>query len=253
MEEKDKDKLEKAKVLINFISLAIIPLVIAFLGNFFSESLKQKDVEVKFVELAINILSQNPDTARSNIRTWAANILEEYSEVPFSDSTTSDIVNKLPIITNETREALGSKVRVRLKQLIVIENGKINNSDSEKITLRAVVFSYAYYKSLFEYQPKQTVYDKKAINFDDNDNIEAVITESLNQPIFLHVEVRSSQNKILGEGFIPISDTTLEGDIIIQLKIPENIKISDDLMSKILTLKKGFANAMVVLKLEKII
>ncbi len=79
---------------LDYISKAIaavfIPITLAILANVVATANKQRDAEVKFVELAVAILTEDPrdntnPEADQKIRGWAVKILDKYSGVPMSE------------------------------------------------------------------------------------------------------------------------------------------------------------------------
>ena len=62
---------------------------------------------------------------------------------------------------------------------------------------------------------------------------------------------------IIGEGFMPINNDTPEGDFVVQLSVPKELKLKqrrfqeDQEVIETITLRKGYANAMVVFDIKK--
>ncbi len=88
------DKLSK---IANLIGIIVIPIVLAVVGNQYTETVKDKEVHGKLVELAINILDKEPSKNDNNIRKWATKVIDKYSGVPFGDSTQKDLIEKIPL------------------------------------------------------------------------------------------------------------------------------------------------------------
>ena len=57
--------LEKTKALSIIIASLVIPIAVALSGNWYSTAIKEREVQVRYVELAINILSQE-STGKTN-------------------------------------------------------------------------------------------------------------------------------------------------------------------------------------------
>jgi N-acetylmuramoyl-L-alanine amidase len=93
--------LEKIKSIASIVAMIAIPVVIAYLGNIFNRSVKEREVQGKFVELAINILNQQPTSENTNIRQWATEVINKYSGVPLTKETQEDLINKLPLSLQE--------------------------------------------------------------------------------------------------------------------------------------------------------
>lgn len=87
---------------LDYISKAIaavfIPVAVAFLANEIASANKQREAEVKFVELAVTILTEAPRTdenakADQEIRGWAVKILDAYSGVPMSKDQAEAVIS----------------------------------------------------------------------------------------------------------------------------------------------------------------
>ncbi len=86
--------IEKAKVLVNALATVVIPLVIAFVGHQYTSAFKDKDAQLRFVELSIGILSEEPTEDTEALRSWAARVVDKYSGVSFTESERRSIVEK---------------------------------------------------------------------------------------------------------------------------------------------------------------
>jgi len=81
----------------NGVSLVLIPILVLIVSSQHTESIKDKDVHAKLVELAINILDKEPAKDDTNIRRWATEVIDKYSGVPFGASTKKDLIEKVPL------------------------------------------------------------------------------------------------------------------------------------------------------------
>lgn len=95
--------LEKSKIIINALAAIGIPIVIAWVGNSYTDAIKEREIQAKFVEIAIEILNNPIDSTNSkkNLRKWSVEVINRYSGVPFNAETTKDLVEKSPLIGNE--------------------------------------------------------------------------------------------------------------------------------------------------------
>lgn len=91
-----KDNWDKLQVIAKSISLIFIPLLLALITFFLQSSLKQKEVKLRFVELAIRVLQENPEKSSKELREWAANIIEKDSDVKLGGAR-EILVNKSPL------------------------------------------------------------------------------------------------------------------------------------------------------------
>lgn len=115
----DNDQVDWEKVrnfalaISSIVSACAIPLV----GHWIASSLKQREIEVKYVEIAVDILSQNPDDSSAELREWATKTLNSYSSVKLTDSailelreqplpTSTPLISGLAISTDEAARML---------------------------------------------------------------------------------------------------------------------------------------------------
>ena len=87
---------EKFKILSNSLGFIIIPIVIVIVGNKYSNAIKEREIQGKFVELSVQILQEQPVEERSNIRDWAIKVINKYSGVTL-DSLTMNEIKEVPI------------------------------------------------------------------------------------------------------------------------------------------------------------
>lgn len=87
---------QKLEVLSKVIAALLIPLAIAWLGNVVSLSNKQRDAEIKFVEIASAILRDKPASDQGaesrSLRSWAVDVLNKYSGVKMSAEAQAALV-----------------------------------------------------------------------------------------------------------------------------------------------------------------
>jgi hypothetical protein len=73
---------EKLKVVSLVTASLMIPLVVAYLGNAVSKDQKDKEIGVRYVELAVGILRTEPNPQTKSLREWAVSVIDHYSQVP---------------------------------------------------------------------------------------------------------------------------------------------------------------------------
>lgn len=98
---------KKIRILSTILTSIIIPLTAIIIGNNYSTALKQREIQAKYVELAINILNSR---TTDNVKTkdWAFRIINEYSDIKI-DSLTKD-----EIIKNEFLSSIGQNKLIDL-------------------------------------------------------------------------------------------------------------------------------------------
>ena len=75
------------------IAALAVPIVVAVLGNEINLSLKDRDVKIKTVELAISILKDDPKQNPESpvLREWAMTVIDNYSGVPLPDAAREEL------------------------------------------------------------------------------------------------------------------------------------------------------------------
>lgn len=88
------EKWEKFKIFSGSLAAVLIPLALAFIGNGYSQALKEREMQGRFVELAVSILRETPTPQTENIRGWAVDVLNEYSGVQLGAGAKNDLIRK---------------------------------------------------------------------------------------------------------------------------------------------------------------
>jgi hypothetical protein len=81
---KNKDIWDKIPALSALLASMLVPIVLAVIGNAYTNALKQSENKVKYTELAISILRDKPTQETQDVRAWAIDVINQYSGVPMS-------------------------------------------------------------------------------------------------------------------------------------------------------------------------
>lgn len=100
---KQSDVWEKAKAISSIASAVVIPLVLLWVGNGFTSAIKERELQGKFVELAVQILREEPNEQQLGLRDWATQVLNEYSGVSFSNETKEALIERTPLPSGPER------------------------------------------------------------------------------------------------------------------------------------------------------
>jgi hypothetical protein len=73
---------------------AMIPVVIAISSNQISGSIKEKEIKVKYVEIAVGILKQYPEED-TNIREWAVAVIQKYAPIPLKEKAKQELLKSV--------------------------------------------------------------------------------------------------------------------------------------------------------------
>jgi len=89
---------EKFELVGRVSGILLIPLVLAILGFFFNMSLKKSDVDLRMVEVAVEVLGTDPDPKQSAedqaMRNWAVDVINHHGEIDIPEDVKS---TRLPI------------------------------------------------------------------------------------------------------------------------------------------------------------
>jgi hypothetical protein len=89
--EKPKDPWDKFDVAGRVLGLLLIPGVLALLGSTGNQSLKRSDVNLRMVELAIEVLRVEPTTNNAALKDWAIKVIDQHSDVKFSEPAQAEL------------------------------------------------------------------------------------------------------------------------------------------------------------------
>lgn len=87
-----KDRWDKTEIIIKIIGAILIPLLLFIYGNRINTTIQEKELSVKYIEIATGILSQEPKNTPVSLRNWAVEIIKHYSK---DVSLTKNAVNEL--------------------------------------------------------------------------------------------------------------------------------------------------------------
>jgi hypothetical protein len=81
---KNKDIWDKIPAVSALLASVLVPIVLAVIGNAYTNAVKQSENKVKYTELAISILKDKPSQETQDVRAWAIDVINQYSGVPMS-------------------------------------------------------------------------------------------------------------------------------------------------------------------------
>ena len=93
----EKDNWDKAKIIFQIV--AIISIIIY--GHIINSSLKEREMDLKIVQVAVDILRTEPNDNTVILREWAIEIVNNLSGVPLNEQVKQELLNKqLPATSN---------------------------------------------------------------------------------------------------------------------------------------------------------
>lgn len=87
--------LDQLQALATVVAAVLIPLVVGIMGHLFTRAVKEREVQGKFVELAVEILREPPAEGTESIRRWATQVVDRYSGVPLPKEAREDLVARV--------------------------------------------------------------------------------------------------------------------------------------------------------------
>ena len=78
---KKKDFWDITLILIQGVAYIAIPIVIFFVGSNIDSSIQERATNVKYIEIATEILRDEPSKESDPLRDWAINIIVTYSDI----------------------------------------------------------------------------------------------------------------------------------------------------------------------------
>ncbi len=88
---------EKLNSVSAIVAAVLIPVVVAFIGHGYTKAVKERELQGRFIELAVSILREKPTETNANLRTWATSVIDKYSGLPFTDPAREDLIQRITI------------------------------------------------------------------------------------------------------------------------------------------------------------
>jgi hypothetical protein len=88
---------EKVKIKAQVFSWVAIPLIIALSGYFIQTAIKEREIRIRYVELAINILREPRETSKNEndaLRSWAIEVLSRYSPIELNEDIKRELTKR---------------------------------------------------------------------------------------------------------------------------------------------------------------
>jgi hypothetical protein len=85
---------EKARAVSTIVATVVIPLAIALSSNWYGQQQKDKEVQLEYIELAIQILSAPLTDSNQAVRKGAINTINRYSEVKIDAQAKDELLKQ---------------------------------------------------------------------------------------------------------------------------------------------------------------
>lgn len=89
--EEGQLRLAKIKTIGTLIASIIIPVLVFFGGIYIENSLKERERALKYIEISVNILREPPSKETTNLRAWAIDNINRFSEIKLSKSAINEL------------------------------------------------------------------------------------------------------------------------------------------------------------------
>lgn len=152
------------------IKIVIVPLTIAFVSIYYTNVQKDSEINLKYIELAIDILKQPNSDSNQYLKEYAKDIIKKYSEVPLSKKAEEEI-QKIDFFLN--------KYELDIEKMIdgnweVIKSITINDLDKlAPIPSKNIRWHIKY--------PKNVIFDEKQYELFVGQKADKTILEYLNE------------------------------------------------------------------------
>jgi len=91
MPERAENRWQALNAISGFLAALAVPIVLAILGNRYTNALKEREIQGRFVEIALSILAEPPKPEGTGVRRWAIKVVNEYSGVPLDDAAIGEL------------------------------------------------------------------------------------------------------------------------------------------------------------------
>ena len=85
----EKDNWDKAKIVADILKIVAILGV----GLAINTSLKSRELDLKYTQLAVGILQTEPNESVSGLRAWAVEIIDSISGTPLTEKAKNELLN----------------------------------------------------------------------------------------------------------------------------------------------------------------
>jgi hypothetical protein len=84
--------LARTESIAKIVAAVVIPVAVVIVGQEYSRAVKQREIEAKYVELAIGILRSPPADEAFDIRAWAVEVVNSHSGVKLTELQREDLI-----------------------------------------------------------------------------------------------------------------------------------------------------------------
>ncbi len=72
----------------------VIPVIVAYIGYTYTQTIKEREIQGHFVELAVDILRDVPKPENKALRLWGTEIINRYSGIQLTKELKNDLIDR---------------------------------------------------------------------------------------------------------------------------------------------------------------
>ena len=96
---------EKVKILSGSFAAVLIPVIVAYIGYTYTQTIKEREIQGRFVELAVDILRDEPKPENKSLRDWGTQIINKYSGIQLTKELKNDLIDRTSFPSERTKYA----------------------------------------------------------------------------------------------------------------------------------------------------
>ncbi len=102
---------KKAQTLGTILAAVLVPVVVGLVGHAVNQSVKENELSLSYIQLAVGILKDEPKPGTEGLRGWAIDVVNNYSSVKLSADAKEELKERpLPLIESTDRNPLTERV-----------------------------------------------------------------------------------------------------------------------------------------------
>ncbi|ASO31075.1 hypothetical protein CG015_18115 [Vibrio anguillarum] len=90
-DKKKRDWIDVTETISKLIATIIIPVVIFFVGQSYTEAQVESQVRSEYIKMGVGLLAKEPNENNSEVRKWAIKLINHYSEVKFTPEAEKEL------------------------------------------------------------------------------------------------------------------------------------------------------------------
>jgi len=101
----DMEAIEIITKVISALATILVPILVVWMGNKLSNTFKEKEIRLKYIEMAIDVLKEKPEDKDLDMRQWAIDVLSEYSEIELPKTVQNRLLKEQPLPSDRLFES----------------------------------------------------------------------------------------------------------------------------------------------------